>query len=159
MCKNMTIVGLLLIALSGCGHVQETVVLTGPAGPAGAPGKTGATGAAGPQGQTGATGATGAQGQIGPQGAPGQIGLTGPQGTQGLPGTNATPITTVQLCGSCHAVYPSVFPEVGVCIDNQLYGVYSANGGFFALLTPGTYSSDGIDCSCTLTISANCQVN
>lgn len=88
----------------------------------------------------------------------GPIGGPGPQGDPGLPAQNPSPITPIQLCGACTPVYPNVFPEYGVCIDNQLYGVYSANGGFLALLPPGAYTSDGVGCQCTLTISANCQV-
>jgi hypothetical protein len=96
-----------------------------------------ANGAAGAAGQTGATGATGA---------------TGPQG---LPGTN---ITWVQFCTSCTATYPSDFPEGAFCINNNLYAVYSANDGFMSLLPPGEYSSDGINCSCTFTVAANCKI-
>jgi hypothetical protein len=99
----------------------------------------------------------------GPSGAPGisPSPIPGPQGAagpKGDPGVNATPTTPIQLCGACHGAYPNVFPESGLCINNQLYGVYSANGGFLSLLPPGTYSSDGINCSCTFTIQANCVV-
>jgi hypothetical protein len=82
-------------------------------------------------------------------------GAAGPQGT---PGTNPTPVTFVQLCPGFVPSYPSIFPEVGICVNSQLYGVYSANGGFLSLLTPGTYTSDGIGASCTLTILPNCVV-
>lgn len=88
----------------------------------------------------------------------GIAGATGAKGTQGQSGTNATPITIVQLCPGFVPSYPNIFPESALCIDSQLYGVYSANGGFLALLTPGTYSSDGINASCNLTILPNCVV-
>lgn len=96
-------------------------------------------------------------------GAPGQsiVGPAGPQGEQGpqgSPGQDAIPVTVVQFCPGYTPVYPNAFPEVGVCISGQLYGVYSANDGFMALLTPGTYSSNGINASCTFTIGPNCQV-
>ncbi len=66
-------------------------------------------------------------------------------------------ITTVQLCPGT-TTYPSVFVEYALCINNQLYGVYSVNGGFLSLLPPGTYSSNAIGSSCSLTIAADCKV-
>lgn len=88
-------------------------------------------------------------------GGQGFIGTQGPNGPPGAPGTT---ITVVQLCTSCIPVYPSVFAEIGFCIDGNLYGTYSANDGFSALLLPGAYSSNGIDCSCSFVIGTNCQV-
>lgn len=97
----------------------------------------------------------------GDKGDPGQS-IVGPAGSPGLNGSNgqdASPITSVQLCGSCHASYPSTFPEIGLCINDKLYGVYSANGGFMVEIIPGTYSSNGINCTCTLVVSAHCVVH
>lgn len=113
-------------------------------------GINGAPGLRGPQGVAGATG---------PQGSQGIQGIPGVNGTNGTNGQDASPITSVQLCGSCHGQYPSVFPEIGLCINNKLYGVYSANDGFMVEIVPGTYSSNGINCSCTLTVGPNCVVN
>jgi hypothetical protein len=107
----------------------------------------------GPAGPAGANGTNGLQG---PTGSQGPIGIPGPTGPSGTPGTV---ITIEQLCGSCVPSFPNTFPESVLCIDNQLYGVYSLNGGFFSLLPPGSYSSDGINCSCTLTIGYNCQIS
>jgi hypothetical protein len=98
-------------------------------------------------------------GLAGASGSPGSVGPAGPVGEPGLPGLNATPVTTVRFCPSNTAVYPTTFPEYGICLGGQLYGVYSANGGFLALLPPGAYSSDGINDSCTFTIKANCVVS
>lgn len=104
--------------------------------------------------------ANGSNGTNGNDGTNGSDGTDGTNGTNGSNGIDATPITVVQLCApSFVPSYPSVFPEVALCIDNNLYGVYSANGGFFSELTPGTYSSDGINSSCTLTVGPNCQVS
>jgi hypothetical protein len=100
-------------------------------------------------GATGATGATGAAGTNGVDGS------TGPQGPTGSPGTVVTPI---QFCPNVTANYPTNFPEYGLCINNQIYGVYSANDGFLALLPPGAYSSNAIGNSCNFTITANCGV-
>ena len=88
----------------------------------------------------------------------GDTGAVGPQGPSGSPGTNGTVVNIIQLCPGFTPTYPSSFPEVALCIDNQLYGVYSANDGFLSLLTPGTYTSDGINASCTLTILPNCVI-
>lgn len=100
----------------------------------------------------GAQGSTGAQGPTGAQGVPGVIGPTGPAGT------NATPVTVVPLCPGFVPTYPNIFPEYALCIQSKLYGVYSANGGFLAELPPGTYSSNGINADCHLTILPNCVV-
>ncbi len=132
--------------------------IVGPVGPAGPQGLKGDTGSQGAKGDTGATGLTGPIGPQGPMGLTGSTGPVGPQGIQGIPGLNATPVTFVELCGSCTGNYPSVFPEYGECVQGQLYGVYSANGGFWSLLLPGNYSSDGINCSCNLHIAVNCVV-
>ncbi len=87
-------------------------------------------------------------------GARGPIGDPGPQGT---PGQDLTPITMIQLCPGT-TVYPNVFLEYGICLQNQIYGVYSADGGFLALLPPGNYLSNAIGSSCNLTIGPDCQV-
>ena len=76
----------------------------------------------------------------------------------GTNGTNGTVITPIQFCTNFTQSYPNTFAESGICINNTMYGVYSANGGFLAELPPGTYSSDGINASCTFTIGQNCTV-
>lgn len=92
------------------------------------------------------------------RGTPGITGATGGQGANGHDGEDATPVTVVQLCPG-HSTYPSVFLEYAICLQGQLYGVYSSNGGFLALLPPGTYSSNAIGSACTLTIGTNCEVS
>lgn len=101
------------------------------------------------------TTATISNGAIGPVG---ETGATGQQGNPGINGTNATPITAIQFCSNVTPVYSSHFPEFGLCLGGSLYGVYSQNGGFLALLPPGTYYSNGINASCTFTIGPNCEV-
>lgn len=100
----------------------------------------------------------GPKGEVGATGEDGQNGAQGPVGPSGAPGLDATQITVVQLCTSCVPSYPSVFAEIGFCFGGNLYGTYSANGGFSTLLTPGAYSSNGINCSCTFTVGPNCTV-
>lgn len=131
------IIAIMMVGMVGCGRN----------------GRAGVDGGVGPQGAQGNAGATGAQG------APGNPGSNGLNGTNGTNGADAAPLTIVPFCPGFTPSYPNVFPEYGICLQNQLYGVYSANGGFMALLPPGTYSSNGINASCTFTISANCQVN
>lgn len=94
------------------------------------------------------TGATGATGNRGPAGE------VGPSGT---PGSNAMSWTPVQFCkGTTH--YPDTFCEVGYCYEGNIYATYSANDGFSSETPSGIYASNGINCSCTFTISANCAV-
>ena len=98
-------------------------------------------------------------GPVGPSGAPGATGATGATGAQGPAGVNSSSqVSVVQLCKSCSPAYPSVFPEVALCINNDLYGVYSVPGAYMTFITPGVYTSAGVGCTCTLTVLANCQV-
>jgi hypothetical protein len=105
---------------------------------------------------SGAIVSNGPQGTQGIQGQQGVAGSTGPAGAQGIAGTS---VVMVQFCSASFvASYPSTFPESGLCIGGQLYGVYSANGGFLSVLPPGAYSSDGINSSCNFTIATNCSI-
>lgn len=98
------------------------------------------------------------------QGTPGATGPQGPQGDQGLPGSDgqdgqdATPVTIVQLC-PLPTTYPSTFTEIAFCVSGKLYGTYSANGGFSVEMVPGTYSSNGINSSCSFTVGPNCTIS
>ena len=78
-------------------------------------------------------------------------------GSNGLNGTNGTVIQPTQFCPNVTS-YSSTFSEVGFCIDGNLYAVYSANDGFLSLIPPGTYSSNGINSSCTFTVQPNCVI-
>lgn len=128
--KKLLIVALLFV---GCGPAMVLVPIPGPSGT---------------PGQNGTKGDTGSQGAKGDQGA------------QGNPGIDASAsVYTVQLCRTCTPAYPSTFPEIGICIKNQLYGAYSIPGAFLTLIPPGTYSSVGISCSCTVVVSPNCVVS
>lgn len=140
--------------------------------------------AVGPKGDKGLPGDQGTKGERGEVGPPGQDGAApiitvknataeqcgaggtlvilngtvlytacnGADGTNGAPGPSS--FTLIKLCRETPS-YPSTFPEYAIRIDNEVYGVYSANGGFLALLPPGQYSSAGINSSCTLTINAD----
>lgn len=89
-----------------------------------------------------------------PNGLPG---LNGGNGVDGRNGVDATPVTMVQLCEGTPS-YPSTFIEVAFCINNKLYAVYSANGGFMTYLPEGAYSSNGIGSRCNLTVKPNCVI-
>jgi len=99
-------------------------------------------------------GVPGAQGPTGPIGPQGNQGAPGPQGS---PGINGTTVTAVQFCPHSVPHYPSTFPEVGFCIADNLYAVYSVNGGFLTKLTSGAYKSNAVGSSCNFTISG-CKV-
>lgn len=135
-------------------------------------GRTGATGPVGPQGVEGAPGencsvATVPANDVAPNGGSlitcpdgsQSLVLNGATGATGANGTPGTVITAIQFCGGVTGSYPSTFPEVGFCINNNIYAVYSANGGFLTEVLPGTWSSDGINASCTFTVGPNCAVN
>lgn len=106
----------------------------------------------GHDGQTGAPGAS----ITGPTGATGAAGHDGATGPQGNPGINASPVTVVQLCPGMSNY--GTFVEVGFCIQGQLYGTYSANGGFSTLLAPGAYNSNAVGSACNFTVLNNCQI-
>lgn len=98
------------------------------------------------------SGSNGQPGIVGPKGDKGDPGDRGPAGADGLPAQ------VVMLCSGINT-YPGVFVEVALCLNNKLYGVYSANGGFLTELPPGNYSSNAIGSACNLTVHANCIVS
>lgn len=114
----------------------------------------------GTNGINGRDGVDGQDGKDGVDGVDGQDGRDGINGTNGADGKDAAPGTIVQSVQFCSGVtsYPAKFNEVGFCVAGKLYAVYSANGGFMAEIPPGTYSSNGINSSCTFTVGLNCQV-
>lgn len=90
-------------------------------------------------------------GPRGPQGAPGNAGQDGHNGAD-------APASVVKLCPGTDT-YPTVFVEYALCLNNQLYAVYSIPNAFMTLLTPGNYASNGIGSSCNLTVGPNCLVS
>lgn len=93
-----------------------------------------------------------------PPGLDGRNGNDGATGAPGRDGVDAVPVRVVQLCpGTTN--YPTVFVEIALCIENELWGVYSANGGFLTKLPPGAYQSNAIGSACNLTVLSNCEVN
>src|ERR1035437_8835826 len=102
-------------------------------------------------------GSQGATGDAGSQGETGQTGATGNQGAAGSNGSDGTVVAAVQFCPNA-TNYPNTFSEVGFCINGSIWGVYSDHGGFLTEVVPGTYSSNGINSSCTFTVGANCQI-
>jgi hypothetical protein len=139
----------------------------------------GDTGATGQNGVVGATGATGQPGQsctttqlnISPQTPNGGVaiscpngstalllnGAPGADGSNGTNGVNGTLISPIQFCIGT-TTYPTTFLEVGFCINNTLYAVYSENSGFLTEVPPGTYASNAVGSSCTFVVGANCTI-
>lgn len=87
-------------------------------------------------------------------------GSNGPQGIPGLDGANGSTITPVQFCTAFTPQYPDSFPEYGLCINNQLYGVYwNGTTAFLAYLPPGAYNSTSLsNTTCNFTIVSGCTV-
>lgn len=106
----------------------------------------------------GQVGSPGNDGSDGADGGKGDKGDQGDTGSPGAPGTPGTIVTVVQLCPGV-TTYPSAFVEVALCLNHNLYGVYSANGGFLTYFPPGNYSSNAIGSACNLTVQANCVVS
>lgn len=82
-------------------------------------------------------------------------GAVGPAGASAPPSSS---VTIVALCGGA-TVYPVNFVEVGICLNNKLYGVYSENSGFMTEIVPGAYHSNAHGNSCNLNVGLNCQVS
>lgn len=131
------VVGLFVMLQTGCGQ--------GPQGPAGVNGQS--------------CNAKAVSAQLGlPNGG---VSITCPDsqtllanGSNGTPGTLITPI---QFCPGTIS-YPSTFPEVGFCINQTLYAVYSANDGFLTALPEGAYNSNAIGSTCSFTVTPNCGI-
>lgn len=176
-----------LVLILGCGINKEFIVQHGIDGKDGATGATGEQGPKGDTGANGSDGASctstvvnanlaapnggalitcgvsstlilnGANGQTGAQGPVGATGPQGPAGLNGQNGTNGTAIVPIQFCSGTGS-YPSTFPEIGFCINDHLYAVYSDHNGFLVEVLPGTWSSNGINSSCTFTVYEHCEV-
>ncbi len=78
-------------------------------------------------------------------------------GSDGQDGSDSN-IQIVPFCTDVTA-YPLVFSEVGFCINNEIYAVYSESNGFMVKTPPGAYHSQGHNSSCNFTVAANCVVN
>lgn len=85
------------------------------------------------------------------------VGCEGKKGDVGAPGSDANLVTPIQLCPGV-TTYPSAFIEVAVCIDDQLYGVYSSLDGFLTKLPPGAYVSNAIGSNCNFTVLEHCVI-
>jgi hypothetical protein len=163
----LAIIGVLTI--SGCGR-QGPVGAVGSMGPTGEQGLPGldavncvvtsvGISAAAPNGGSLLTCPTSSQLILnGTNGVNGTTGAAGSNGSNGSNGTAGTVISMVKLCPGT-TVYPSKFIEVAACINNELVGVYSQNGGFLTELPAGTYGSNGINASCNFVIGSNCSVS
>lgn len=100
-------------------------------------------------------------GTTGPKGDTGDKGDTGPAGPPGINGANGTPVNAVQFCSEQGStVYPSHFPEYGLCISGALYGVYwNGTDAFLAEIVPGAYQSTSTGLKCNFTVAEGCLIN
>lgn len=105
----------------------------------------------------GATGKDGTNGKDGSNGVDGTNGSNGADGKDGNDGTPGTVIAPIKFCPG-EPSYPSTFIEYGFCIQNNLYAVYSTNGGFMALIPPGRYTSNAVNSRCDFTVKVNCEI-
>lgn len=162
-----------LLILSSCGELaikgepgspgkDGTNGVDGKDGPRGRDGVQGPQGEAGPVGERGPTGSQGEAGPTGPKGDTGEVGPAGQdgeEGPQGPPGTSGTSITFVTPCADIPTAARS-FPEILMCVDSKLYGVYAvASSGkiHWTYLPPATYrTTDGRNC--TFTIVEGCTI-
>jgi hypothetical protein len=133
--------------------------LQGPPGPAGPQGPAGPSG---PQGTAGNSVVFSEQPSTAPECPDGGTDITITSGTTAVTtsvcnGINSTPVTAINLCPG-NTTYPDVFVEIALCINSQLYAVYSIPGSFLTLIPPGRYSSNAIGSACDLTVSPNCVV-
>ena len=138
---------ILLLALSRCSepYSYSQAGEPGPVGPAGQGCSVEQT-AAGATITCGDTLVTISNGSIGPQ---------------GNPGMDATPTTVIQFCSKQDdTIYPSNFPEQGLCINHNLYGVYwDGKNAWLAEIVPGSYLSTATGLGCTFTVSKDCVVS
>lgn len=128
-------------------------------------------------------GSVGAQGATGPQGAAGEdampctttafvggVNILCPDGTStnvyngtagavGPAGTPGTLVVAVEFCPSLgDTVYPSSFPEYGLCIEGNIYAVYwSGTQAFMAEVVPGVYDSTSPQ-GCSFTVATDCSI-
>lgn len=115
-------------------------------------------GCRGPEGRQGISvvGPKGDTGNTGANGATGATGVNGTNGTNGTNGADATPVTVVNLCPGVSNY--GVFVETAICLNGNLYAVYSIPNAFMTLIAPGNYTSAGIGSACNLTVSPGCIV-
>lgn len=146
-----TIIGatlLTLIALSNSGCSDHIMFVSGPKGDVGAPGNTG------PMGPPGTS--CFVVSALGGANINCSDGSSAPilDGLNGAPGTT---ISIVQFCAGATS-YPTTFVEVGFCINNELWAVYSESNGFMVKVPPGIYQSHAHNSSCTFTVAPNCVI-
>lgn len=155
------ILGAVMLFLPGCADHTDyyfSHTVAGAKGPKGDQGDVGPSGPQGEKGDPGIQGLQGIQGAVGPQGIQGVMGpqgvqgIIGPQGIPGVPGNPGTLVTFVKLCPGSSS-YPTVFIEYALCVNNSLFAVYSANGGFGILVPDGYYTSNGIGSSCNFHVN------
>jgi hypothetical protein len=141
-----------ILILAGCGGAG---IMPGPVGPQGPKGDPG----------TSCTVSTVLIGELTPTGGAlitcddgtNAFIANGANGSNGSNGTNGTVVTPIQFCPGTSS-YPSTFIEVGFCINDSIWAVYSANGGFLTEILPGKWSSNAIGSRCDFTVLPHCRI-
>lgn len=95
----------------------------------------------------------------GTNGLSGTNGTNGSNGSNGSNGTDGTVVQSVQFCPNYTLSYPSMFPEVGFCIDNKIYAVYyDGKNAWMSVIPPGSYASTSTSAPCNFTVAPGCVV-
>lgn len=90
----------------------------------------------------------------------GVAGTNGHDGAAGAAGRDATPVTAVQFCSNYTTTYPVSFPEFGLCVNNNIYGVYwDGENSWLSQIPAGLYMSTATGAPCTFTVAANCHIS
>ncbi len=108
-------------------------------------------------GVRGPVGGPGAQGIPGQPGASGEVGAPGPAGSPGPAGLS---VTSVQFCPGYKTIYPTKFPEYGLCVNGALYAVFDQVNGYdyLTLIPPGAYDSEATGAACDFTVVSGCKI-
>lgn len=78
-------------------------------------------------------------------------------GAIGPAGADGTVVSVIDVCPG-QTIYPTTFVETALCINGNLYGVYSYANGFLTALPAGTYVSNAINSSCSFTVVSGCEI-
>ena len=107
----------------------------------------------------GSRGTASIQGQQGLPGLPGVPGPAGSPGPQGSPGPGLA-ATAIQFCAGYEPIYPTVFPEDGICLNGNLYAIMDQSNGYDYLtyIPPGKYLSEATSAACDFTVLPNCVI-
>lgn len=82
----------------------------------------------------------------------------GSKGDLGATGANGAAVTVVTFCPGTTPPPLSTFPVTGLCINNQVYGIYTSSTSFLGVLPVGSYNAASIDSACSFNILPDCVI-